>query len=432
VAKIRVAIVDDVQESRDNIERLLKFEGDIEIVGSAARGQEAIELAYNIEPDIMLMDVNMPDMDGVAATTAISAQFPNIGVIMMSVLNEPDLLRRSMLAGAREFLVKPFSLDELQQSVRSVHRLTAQTRRVVAADGGSAVSTVTPSVSRPTGRGKIISIVSLKGGVGRSVIASNFAVALKQQSGQRVALVDANISFGDIAVMMNVSDAKTLLDAVPYLRNVDADLMSTIVDEHASGVGLLLAPPSPQEAEAVTPDLVRSAITVLAQTNDFVVVDTRPSFDDLNLSIFDMSDLMLLVVTMDMTAIKDARQFLEVTELLGYDADRVRLVLNRNNTLSGIPADEIGVSLKRALWARIPEEPGPVQRSINEGIPLVTTSNESKVAEEINRMASELFTELNPDAAQSATAARATKSGLVGRLRVALRNEPVAGVKRSA
>jgi pilus assembly protein CpaE len=432
VAKIRVAIVDDVQESRDNIERLLKFEGDIEIVGSAARGQEAIELAYNVEPDIMLMDVNMPDMDGVAATTAISAQFPNIGVIMMSVLNEPDLLRRSMLAGAREFLVKPFSLDELQQSVRSVHRLTAQTRRVVTTDGGAAINTATPSVSRPTGRGKIISLVSLKGGVGRSVIASNFAVALKQQSSQRVALVDANISFGDIAVMMNVSDAKTLLDAVPYLRNVDADLMSTIVEEHASGVGLLLAPPSPQEAEAVTSDLVRSAITVLAQTNDFVVVDTRPSFDDLNLSIFDMSDLMLLVVTMDMTAIKDARQFLEVTELLGYDADRVRLVLNRNNTLSGIPADEIGVSLKRALWARIPDEPGPVQRSINEGIPLVTTSNESKVAEEISRMASELLAELNPDAAQSATAARAPKSGLVGRLRVALRNEPVAGVKRSA
>jgi pilus assembly protein CpaE len=141
---------------------------------------------------------------------------------------------------------------------------------------------------------------------------------------------------------------------------------------------------------------------------------------------------LLVVGTMDMTALKDARQFLEVTELLGYDADRVRLVLNRNNTFSGIPADEIGVSLKRPLWARIPDEPGPVQRSINEGIPLVTTSHESKVAEEINRMASELLAELNPDAAQTATSTRAQKSGLVGRLRVALRNEPVASVKRSA
>jgi pilus assembly protein CpaE len=431
VAKIRVAIVDDVQESRDNIERLLKFEGDIEIVGTASRGQEAIELAYNLEPDVMMMDVNMPDMDGVAATTAISAQFPNIGVIMMSVLNEPDLLRRSMLAGAREFLVKPFSLDELQSSVRNVHRLTAQTRRTVVTEGASA-SSPTPSVNRPGGRGKIISLASLKGGAGRSVIASNFAVALKQQSGKSVALVDANISFGDIAVMMNVSDAKTILDAVPYLRNVDADLMSTIVEEHATGIGLLLAPPSPQEAEVVTSDLVRSAIAVLAQTYDFVVIDTRPSFDDLNLSIFDLSDLMLLVVTMDMTAIKDARQFLEVTELLGYDADRVRLVLNRNNTYSGIPADEIGVSLKRALWGRIPDEPGPVLRSINEGIPLVSTSNESKVAEEINRMVGELLVELNPDAVNTASTARAQKSGLVGRLRVALRNEPVVSVKRSA
>lgn len=431
MAKIRVAIVDDVQESRDNIERLLKFEADIEIIGTAARGQEAVELAHNLEPDVMLMDVNMPDMDGVAATTAISSQLPNIGVIMMSVLNEPDLLRRSMLAGAREFLVKPFSLDELLSSVRNVHRLTAQTRRAVVTDGATTAAQA-PSTSKASGRGKIISVASLKGGVGRSTIATNFAIALKQQSGKTVALVDANVSFGDIAVMMNVSDAKTMLDAVPYLRNIDAELMSTIVEEHGSGVALLLAPPSPQDAEVVTPDLVRGSITALAQMYDFVVVDTCPSFDDLNLGIFDMSDQLLLIVTMDMTAIKDARQFLEVTELLGYNSERVRLVLNRSNTLSGIPASEIGESLKRPLWGRIPDEPGPVQRSVNEGIPLVSANTDSKVAEEINRMATELATELHPDMIPAQAAGRAPKAGLVGRLKVALRNEPAAASRRSA
>lgn len=422
MAKIRVAIVDDVQESRDNIERLLKFESDIEIAGTASRGQEAIELAANLEPDVMLMDVNMPDMDGVAATTTISSQYPNIGVIMMSVLNEPDLLRRSMLAGAREFLVKPFSLDELLVSVRNVHRLTTQTRRSVVVEGG--VPNGGSPIAKSSGtKGKFISVASLKGGVGRSVIATNFAIALKQQSGKRVALVDGNIAFGDIGVMMNVNDAKTMLDAVPYLRNIDAELLTTILDEHASGVSLLLAPPSPQEAEVVTPDLVRSILAVLTQMFDYIVVDTQPSFDDLNLGVFDLSDLILLVVTMDMTAIKDARQFLEVTELLGYSSERVRLVLNRNNVNSGIPASEIGDSLKRPLWARIPDEAGPVQRSINEGIPLVAAASESKVAEEIHRMVADLLADIDPSSTTSLAAARSPKSGLVGRLRVALRHD---------
>ena len=100
--RIRVVIVDDVPESRENVERLLRFEPDIEIIGHAARGQEAIDIAISREPDVMLMDVNMPDMDGIQATSVISAQVPNTGVIMMSVLNEPDILRRSMLAGARD------------------------------------------------------------------------------------------------------------------------------------------------------------------------------------------------------------------------------------------------------------------------------------------------------------------------------------------
>jgi len=429
MAKIRVVIVDDVQESRDNIERLLTFEPDIEIIGRAARGQEAIDVAISLEPDVMLMDVNMPDMDGVTATTEISAQLPNVGVIMMSVLNEPDLLRRSMLAGAREFLVKPFSLDELLTSVRNVHKLTQQQRRTFVTAGGSAATTQVQSRSGHTA--KIISVVSLKGGVGRSVVATNFAAALKQQTQKRVALVDADIHCGYIGVMMNVTDAKTILDAVPYLRNIDTELMNNIIEEHATGVKLLLAPPSPQEAEVVTPDLVRGALGVMADTHDFIVIDTRPAFDDLNLGIFDMSDVMLLIVTMDMTAIKDARQFLEVTELLGYSNDKVRLILNRNNTYSGIPAEEIGASLRRPLWGRIPDEPGPVQRSVNEGIPLVSAQGESKVAEEINRMALDLLAEISPDSVAQPSGARAGRAGLLGRIKPGKRLELV-DTKRSA
>ncbi len=119
--QIRVLIVDDIPETRDHLTKLLGFETDIEVVGAAASGREAIEMAKELTPDVVLMDINMPDMDGIAATERLSAEVPTAAVVMMSVQGEADYLRRSMLAGAREFLVKPFSSDELTASIRQVY-----------------------------------------------------------------------------------------------------------------------------------------------------------------------------------------------------------------------------------------------------------------------------------------------------------------------
>lgn len=414
--KIRVAIVDDVQESRDNVERLLRFEPDIEIVGSVSRGIDAVELALARNPHVILMDVNMPDMDGIEATTAIMAQKPNIGVIMMSVLNEPDTLRRAMLAGAREFLVKPFSLDELLTSVHSVHSLVSRLPQVQVVQSVQAAAPA--SAEKQSGRATIVSVVSCKGGVGRSTVACNVAVKLRELSGKRVALVDADLSFGDVGVLMNTSDAKTILDVVPFRMQIDADALESVFVDHSSGVQLLLAPMSPQDAEVVSPDMVRSILDVMMEMFDYIVVDTRPGFDDLNLVMYDISDLMLLLVTMDMTAIKDARQFLEIAELLGYSGERIRVVLNRANTYSGIPSEEIGESLRRPLWAQIPDEPGPVLRSINEGVPVVSSASDSKTAAEITRFVQEFLAEQDPESVSQTGKETSRKPSLIGKLRV--------------
>src|SRR5690349_21184134 len=118
--QIRVLIVDDIPETRDHLTKLLGFESDVEVVGAASSGAQALQLAAELMPEVVLMDINMPDMDGIAATERLSAEVPDAAVIMMSVQGEADYLRRSMLAGAREFLVKPFSSDELTASIRQV------------------------------------------------------------------------------------------------------------------------------------------------------------------------------------------------------------------------------------------------------------------------------------------------------------------------
>ena len=415
---IRVLIVDDVAESRDNVEKLLRFEPDIQVVGKASSGREGIDLAVALHPDIVLMDLNMPDMDGIAATMQISAKVPTTSVIMMSVQNEPDVLRRAMLAGAREFLAKPFSLDELILAVRHVSRLAPRPVQVVT----TAAATGSPN-GRPgeVSKGRIISVVSSKGGVGRTTLATNLAVAIRRATQKQVVLVDAALHFGDVGVMMSIADGKTIADIAPQVHSLDRDLMDDVLVTHGSGVRLLLAPPTPQEAETVTAEHLRASLSLLTKMADYVVVDTRPGFDDAMLSVMDASDRILLVLTMEMTAIKDARQFLEITELLGYPMDKVLLVLNRQNTFSGIPAQDIAENLKRELVAKIPDEPAALLRSVNEGAPLVETQPDHRVSVEIKRLATSLVVE---DAAEEAVVAKPAEraTGLVGRLRTALRH----------
>ena len=151
--QIRVLIVDDIPETRDHLSKLLGFEADIDVVGSAASGREAIEMASKLTPDVVLMDINMPDMDGISATERLSAEVPSAAVVMMSVQGEADYLRRSMLAGAREFLVKPFSSDELTSSIRQVYTREQEklSRAAIAAPPPAAAGGGTAVAVRPPG-----------------------------------------------------------------------------------------------------------------------------------------------------------------------------------------------------------------------------------------------------------------------------------------
>src|SRR5512135_1095100 len=123
VDKIRVLIVDDVAETRENVRKLLTFEPDFEVVGAARSGREAIQMAEELNPDVVLMDINMPDMDGITATEAVRQRRPSAQIIILSVQNDPNYMRRAMLAGARDFLAKPPMADELISAVKRAGRM---------------------------------------------------------------------------------------------------------------------------------------------------------------------------------------------------------------------------------------------------------------------------------------------------------------------
>jgi len=346
--QIRIVIVDDIAETREHLTKLLSFEPDIEVVGAAASGEEAIEVTAKLQPDILLMDINMPGMDGIATTERVSATFPATSIIMMSVQGEADYLRRSMLAGAREFLVKPFSSDELTASIRQVHIREKQKRgrMVVAANAGAAAS---DPDKKP---GKIVTLFAPKGGVGRTTLAVNLAVAMAGEQRQAVTLVDGSFQFGDVGVLLNLNPKnKSIIDVVADPGSTDEDLVDTSLINHSTGIKVLLAPPSPEMAELITVDQIRRMMGRLRDTNDFTVVDLWPHFNDVSLALLDMSDVILTVLTLEITNIKNIRLFLEVAVV--SDGRTVVYALNRGVPFvwsnSQAPVSEDILKISRAL-----------------------------------------------------------------------------------
>ncbi len=376
--KIRILVVDDVPESRDSVSKLLRFEPDMEVVGMAGEGREAVQKVLQLNPDVVLMDINMPDMDGITAAGLISQQAPNSQVIMMSVQNEADYLRRSMQAGAREFLVKPFSLDDLVRSIRNVY----ENRRLVATPAVTAV--LREQTSDEEARGEIVCFFSPKGGTGRSTLVTNLAIATKLKTGKRVALVDADLVFGDLAVLLNLPVTKTITDLSANIRQLDDELLADVMLTHSSGIKVLLAPASPQQAESVTADQIRLILQAMVNNFDYIFVDLPNSFDERTLAIMDYADLIMLVLLNELTSLKNTRLFLEVADLLGYEKEKVRLVLNRATAPSAVTVSSIAENLRRPVEAQVVDDGRIVIKSVNEGVPFVISAPESKIAKDIH------------------------------------------------
>jgi pilus assembly protein CpaE len=410
--KIRVLVVDDIPETRENVRKLLAFESDIEVVGVAGTGHDAIQAAREFQPDIVLMDINMPGLDGISAVEAISQEVPSVQVIMMSVQSETDYVRRSMLAGARDFLTKPFTSDELISTIRRVNRMGQQRAAAmpqqqmmqVVGPSGKRMSVPVPS-AQPMPEGSVIVVFGPKGGIGASIVAVNLAVAL-QKPDVKVALVDASLQFGNIDVMLNLHANRSIADISQTINDLDADLISTVVTPHPSGVKTLLAPTRPELADLVLPDHLQRIVEELRQLFDYIVIDTPSTLSDLVLTALDLADRVVVLTVADVPAIKNARVLFQVIEALGYSPNKLLLVLNQADPRNPITAKMIEDNLKHKVLMQIPQDAETVNNSVRRGLPFVTEQRNKPIANAINQLAERLVADLKPapDLAEEAAA----------------------------
>jgi pilus assembly protein CpaE len=381
---IRVLIVDNNLETREKIRTLLSNEKTINVVGAAKTGKEAIDLAEESEPDVVVLDVNMPDMDEIAVTEAICRRVPFSQIVILAVQVDPNYMRRAMLAGARDFIVKPPLPDELRSAVYRAGGLAHERRdnsmRVLPREAQEIGVT---KQAAPVSLGKIIQVYSPKGGTGCTTLATNLAIAL-QTPNTKTVLVDGNLQYGDIAVFVNEVGYHSILDLTPRVDDLDPEIISTVTVNHRrSGLDVIIAPNRPELADKVSGEEFYKVLQYLRRIYDYVVVDTPTALNDITLAVLDATDLIVLVLTQDIAAVKNTRLFLSIIDGLHINRQRILVVMNRFDRKIAINPEKIGENLKQEIVSVIPLEEHIAVRAANQGIPFVLESKTEAISKSV-------------------------------------------------
>jgi len=424
--KIRVMIVDDISETREQLKKLLSFDPDIEVVAMAPSGEEAVANVMKAMPDVILMDINLPGIDGIVATGKIIESLPPVQVIMLSVQGDHDYMRKAMMAGARDYLTKPPTADDLLGAIQRAYKQRQKMGTGPLTAPAAAGSRGAPAPAKLR-EGKIITVYSAKGGTGCTTIAVNLAIALQAASkpDTKICLIDSNLQFGDVSVFMKLQSSRTITDLAQHAQDLDPDLLNPILVPHPSGIKILLPPPTPEDTEIFrdggiddTGANIRfKAILEFARDYfDYLIIDTAHQIDDILQCSMDTCDLFLVVTRPIIPEIRGARMFIELLQKVGYAMQKVGLVINGvDNKRLGIQPEAIERAMMPAL-VHIPYDDPVALRAANYGEPIMMKNARTPIGLAISKLAKTIQDRFNPNPDETSAAEEAPKRAGIGRL----------------
>ena len=393
---LSVVLVHSDEHERDQLRSAFDGMRVVQVAGDRSDLRSGMALAHQVCPSILVLELAGSGEDALQAAEHYRLDHPDVAIFFCCDTLHTDTLMRAMRAGAQEVLRRPLDRSALMGAVERVAALNA--RR----SGGG--------VTR-----RVITVFSIKGGVGVSTIATNLAVSFCRQAAREVALADLDFHSGDVASMMGLNPSRTLGDVLDAPRVESAGVQDAMT-KHESGVSVLPQPEQVDRLDGLTAHQIGGVIEILGATYELVLLDCPHAVNDVALEIFDRSSTILLVVEPGITSLRAGRRSLEIFRRLNFLAvpDRVRLVLNRTSEKGMIARAQIEETLEMPIFHSIANDYAAVSEAINLGKPLCSDTPRSRAGRDIDRLAQELVPMHSTNGVLEA-APRRRKLGLFGK-----------------
>lgn len=363
ITENNLLVVDEDASFIDEAKRL--FDGRLPTVRSIT---EAVATTEGGELRMVLIGPSISNEAGIDAVRTLRNEDPSLILIAVAEQVTSGLLRAAMRAGISEVIEAPLTEEKIEEAIKQFANDVLKRK----------VAAVIP-VATHKDEGQIIVVMSAKGGSGKTVVATNLAILLTRFEDKKVALVDADLQFGDVCLVLQLEPRFTLVNAAHELHHLDSQLLDSLLTDHPSGLKVMAAPLEPAFADDISTESLITVVTLLRETYDYVIVDTASMLDELLLSLLEKADVILQVVDMDLPSVKNAKLALETLRLLKFPTSKVKLILNRSNAKARLDDKEIEGALKMSISAAIPSD-GAVAASMNEGRPVVESAPKSRVA----------------------------------------------------
>jgi pilus assembly protein CpaE len=364
---LKILIVDEDPDRRINTRKAAQ-RVQLGIAGEVGYGTKAVSLALDIRPDIFLVAVEEPVGRPLETAEALANVLPSTPIIISSSIDDAQSIRRAMLMGARDYIVQPVQAEQLLETINTV--LAQEERRQMRRAG---------QLSAYQRRGTVITVTGGKGGIGKTVVSVNLSLGLRRETGMSVVIVDADIQFGDVATMLDLTPTRAIDALIPKLDQLDRQNIFDFLTDHESGVAVLAAASEGGEIWAeLNPEGMKRIIDLLAQNFEFVIIDTAPSFDQTVRACIESSTLALIVTSGEVSCIRDTATVLRRLKAWGVPPDRFEVLFNHTGHRNGVQLEDLKQAVDREIFWQVPYD-RHVPVSVNLGQP-VTYYNDSSDA----------------------------------------------------
>ena len=370
-------IVDPNLDSRLDMSRTVQSIG-LDLVGETAYGTEATFLASQEHPNVILLSLEDPPVRGLATLEALQQQLPDTPVLVYSSGMGSGLMRQAMRAGARDFLEKPVNAGDLRDAVHAV--LAQEEQRQLARWSDSTVGGA---------RGTIITVAGAKGGIGKTTFSTNLATLLREITGQEVALVDGDAQFGDVAVMLDLEVQRSIADLARDETEINRHTVAPYLVRNDIGLDVLMAAAEPDDWRAVQPEHMSAIARALAESHEYVIIDTPGVMNELVAASLNEAAVVLLVTSLDVSSVKDTKTAVRIFESWGMPHDRLRLFVNDSTHAAAVKIDDVERATGLSVVKVIPHD-ASVGLSVQTGVPIVRSQPNGKYARAVREVAESL------------------------------------------